>query len=417
MIGMMPLAIGLLATWGTYAVLSANTPQTPAAPSPQTDARPVTPAQPARPKAPLLFGTAGVAGGPWGRLEILPITISPPLDYMGDDLRTPPREVVWYFACTSQPQLAEMLRQAGLTESLQAKLLALAQPNDKKPTFYKIKPDRQLVLSLSREDRAKLYLVLHDYEGNLDQRNAYRFPVHSRDEWFHDSLVSPEVEKLVTPLIYRQGGLLFFADRTTIWSDVTSPEQRAWLAKTLARQRTMLIKVKLSADTDVDALVNYWGRGGRAKDVRPLIESLTQLHSEQGLDITHLLPAFARRRIYTYPTPPPMKRKADQDCHWTAMNFFNDQPEDRFGIAETTLATFNEDYYHVSGNPQLGDLVVFMDRKGVPVHSAVYIAADILFTKNGKGLTPWVFDTLENMKDYYPRPLGLGITYFRRKGI
>ena len=103
----------------------------------------------------------------------------------------------------------------------------------------------------------------------------------------------------------------------------------------------------------------------------------------------HLLPPFARRRLYTYHPVTEEKSRYHLDCHWTALNFFSEQPDDRFGDVKEVSRALNGDYHRVSGNLRLGDVVVFMDQKK-PVHSAVYVADDVLFTKNGRGSSmPW----------------------------
>jgi hypothetical protein len=76
-------------------------------------------------------------------------------------------------------------------------------------------------------------------------------------------------------------------------------------------------------------LVRYWGRGGRERQVRPLLESLAQFRRGQSIDIVHLLPAFARRLLYTYPRPAHDGHDVLRDCHWSSLNFFADQPDDQ----------------------------------------------------------------------------------------
>lgn len=53
-----------------------------------------------------------------------------------------------------------------------------------------------------------------------------------------------------------------------------SEVERVHLLKTLSRQSTLLMKLLVGPETDVGALERYWGKVGRAKDLRPLLESL-----------------------------------------------------------------------------------------------------------------------------------------------
>jgi hypothetical protein len=64
--------------------------------------------------------------------------------------------------------------------------------------------------------------------------------------------------------------------------------------------------------------------------------------------------------------------------------------------------------------PMLGDLVLLSRPDGYLWHSAVYIADDIVFTKNGRRVTsPFVFMRLEDMKDFYPSDPPLVLHYYR----
>ena len=51
------------------------------------------------------------------------------------------------------------------------------------------------------------------------------------------------------------------------------------------------------------------------------------------------------------------------------------------------------------------------------IHSAVYIADDIVFTKNGpSAATPWVLSTIAEMKAFYPGWKPLSVSFYRRRG-
>ena len=70
-----------------------------------------------------------------------------------------------------------------------------------------------------------------------------------------------------------------------------------------------------------------------------------------------------------------------------------------FGFVQQTLVN---DYYPVGGAPAFGDIIVMLERGGQVVHSCVYIADNIVFTKNGASFsTPWQFARLENVAAFY----------------
>ena len=66
------------------------------------------------------------------------------------------------------------------------------------------------------------------------------------------------------------------------------------------------------------------------------------------------------------------------------------------------LTTLRRDYYIVEGNYQLGDVIALLDAEGDLYHVVVYLADDLVFTKNGTSpLAPWTIMPLQRVKDYY----------------
>jgi hypothetical protein len=62
--------------------------------------------------------------------------------------------------------------------------------------------------------------------------------------------------------------------------------------------------------------------------------------------------------------------------------------------------------------------VVFSDQADPMFHVAVYIADDILFTKNGTTFSlPWRYMRMEQMTEFYARPLPVQVSYFRHKSL
>ncbi len=354
---------------------------------------------------------------PWGKIERIPITIAPPIEFLPEYTPLEKFELVWYFPTVSASRLNELLAEAGISEEVRRKLASLAvmEPSI---SGYAIRPSEEFVLSLSAEDRAKLYVLLAQFMENFYHVKAFRYCGKSLDEWFRGAQLAPETIALVSPLVFQHEGYLFFADLRLIEKKIASPDERLALLKALSREATFLVRVRVDQNSDIEDLVNYWGRGGRAKDVRPLLESAASVPGGVSLAISHLLPPFARQRLYTYPVPPERAPAINQDCHWTAFNFFNTEPDDRFSDENEVVKALDNDYYRVFGNLQLGDIVMFFIEGNRAIHSAVYIAEDILFTKNGSiASRPWMLTTLEDMKGYYPTLKPKEIRYYRKKNI
>lgn len=174
--------------------------------------------------------------------------------------------------------------------------------------------------------------------------------------------------------------------------------------RTISRRGTLLMKLLVTAESDIDALDRYWNYDGNSRELRPLFESLARVPGGCRIDVTHLLPPFARKRLYSFPRPgggDPLAPK--RDCHWTALNFFNDPPDDRFCDPQQVKQTLDTEYVKVDSGPgRLGDILVLFHPGGEALHSAVYVADDVVFTKNGGASTqPWIYMRLGDMQDYY----------------
>ena len=185
---------------------------------------------------------------------------------------------------------------------------------------------------------------------------------------------------------------------------VTDPSERQRIAKVLARQSALLVTLTVHEASEVAGLAEYWGRGGRRTDVRPLLESLAATSPDQPLDIVHLLPAFARDRLYRFPRP----STSDYDkpllanCLWTSLNFFAEEPDDKYLEVNVALETLRNDYTVIQSDYQLGDILGMVDEEGNLFHAAVYVADDLVFTKNGTSpIAPWTIMPIQHLKDYY----------------
>ena len=355
--------------------------------------------------------------GPWGSLKYTPIVISPPLEYVTENDVDYSEKMVWHFPNLGSTRLSALFKKSGLAAPLVAELESMTKANISLPGIS-IYPSKEFVRGLGAEARAKLYLALCDYKQNVDYHNQFLFCGNSPDQWFAGSKVSPETRKLVEPFIYRHGNFMYFADMRSIEGAFPSRDQRLELLKTLRRDATFLVHVKISEKSDIETLVRYWGCGGRTQEVRPILESLMRLGGDQSINVTHLLPPMARRRLYTYPARLAASGAINRDCHWTALNFFNDVPDDRFAANNALTSELEKNFYRIHGNLQLGDIAVVVDTKMVPIHSAAYIADDIFFHRCGPdSSSPWALTKGEYLVDFYPRHSKVHVLYYRRKSM
>jgi hypothetical protein len=361
---------------------------------------------PARPDAPPVAADHGRPAdgdlGPWGRLTLVPIVISPPLELVSTDWGAA-RQPTWFFPGANADQIVQMLQAAGVPAGAAARFRSEAR-SEPRIAGVVLTPDPAWVRALGPDVRARIYQVLGRSGFNVDQAQAFRYRGPTPDAWLGSSLISPRARQLVEPLIYRDGDYMLFADVELIRAELDGEEELRDLAKALLRQPTVLVRLSVESPAAVEGLAEYWGRGGRRTDIKPLLESVAGAGPERFIDVVHLLPALARNYLYRYPklSAADFDKPVIANCLWTSLNFFLPHPDDRFLDVSTALETLKTDYFVVESGFELGDVVAFLDEEGDIFHAAVYIADDLVFSKNGTSpMAPWTLMSIDDLKGYY----------------
>lgn len=342
--------------------------------------------------------------GPWGNLTLTPIVISPPLEYVPAEWgRNAPAE--WVFSDATPDVVAAFLGSTGLSPEQIAQLMPRAR-QEPRIRGVVINPPADVVRALSPDVRARLYTQLSKSTLNFDQAQSFRFFGKTPSDWFGGTLMSAATRQLVEPLVYTDADFLHFADIESIRTQIPSPEERQFLAKALLRNATVMIRLSVDSLEDVSGLAQYWGIGGRRTDIRPLLESIAIADDSQSVDIVHLLPAFARNHLYRYPKiqTVDLTRPLLANCLWSSLNFFKDQPDDRYLDVDFALNALRTEYYVVEHGFQLGDVLALVDDEGDLFHVAVHLADGLVFTKNGTSpVAPWTIMSVDQLKNYYRR--------------
>jgi hypothetical protein len=355
--------------------------------------------------------------GPWGQIESLLFALDVPDECVAASALPPVR---WSFPAYGKEKVLATLRTVGVSEAEVNRLKSSAKwSSDDGVTS--VEPGDPLILRLAPEVRAKLYAILSGFPQNARQIDPVCFRPGSVDWRLQDSGLAPESVALLKRMLYPQGeNTLMFADFTPALRSLSSDAERSRFMKVVSRKQAVLARVRLAPDSDVEKLAEYWGIGGRRKDIFPILNSLHRIDKGFSLSVICLLPEFARNRLYRHPCTVPDDKSVPQDCFWSAYNFFNDPPDN--SVENThSVVQLNREYDRISNPSQLGDLMILTTRDGVPFHAAVYLADDIYFTKNGVSITqPWILMHLADLLDDYSAAHpgnGLVVHYFRRKGF
>jgi len=354
--------------------------------------------------------------GPWGQLEISYIQISPPMDIV-PELRVIPRGRIWHFPEWDKEKLAEFLAGSPLPENVREVFIDKIEA-DEATGGVQITPTREEIIGLSTESRRYIYNVLSHYKINKAHDKAHRYASASLDEWMRGISLSGSSRSALEKLVYRNGNTLFLADVPILMESIKSGEEQRAVLRALGREKTMLIRLRVDEDSDIDALTRYWGEGDRASRVYPLLQSVKERPGEREVDIVHLLPKFVRERVYTYPDIYEFasEEATPQDCHWTSLNFFNPDVDDSYGNPQKVKECIESEYEKIESNDlRLGDLLLYLEGSHL-IHSAVYIASDIVFTKNGTNYSsPWMFMYMSDMEQYYAQNEPLKVLHLRPK--
>ena len=147
-----------------------------------------------------------------------------------------------------------------------------------------LEPGDRLILGLSPEVRSKLYAILVVFPQNARQIDPIWFRPGMVDWRLQDSGLASESIALLKRLLYAQGdNLLLFADFEPALRSLPSDAERRRFMKTVSRKQAVMARLKLDPDTDVESMSQYWGVGGRRKDVRPFLNALHRV--EKGFKI------------------------------------------------------------------------------------------------------------------------------------
>jgi hypothetical protein len=361
-------------------------------------------------------GTAGTAPGgtpPWGEFTTADIQLEQPEEYLAYELQNV-KAPVWVFEKQSPDEARNVLTTCGVPAKQIERALSPTMSSSISGNTV-VRPDDELVLSLAPEARTKLYRELAHGDANHYMKFPFIYPGKSYETCFDDGVMPETVAPLVKKLLYARGEAMCFSDFEIVMRHLTTETDKLKLLRALSRQSAVLVRLRVRPETDVDKVIGYWNRGADVKSVRPLLESMTRIPDGSTLSLLYLLPQFARQRLYTFPAP---SNAGDpvMDCHWSTMNFFNATPDNHFTVPSYTVSFLKTNCYPIAKPTAYGDIVLFLDENGNAIHSAIYLADDIVFTKNGNNFAqPWMLMRLKDLTARYELDSPSKLLIYRQK--
>ena len=359
--------------------------------------------------------TRSVHVGAWGELITRDIGLERPAEFLTDEVTTPQPET-WTFNGLKPDAVKALLAKDGLTAAQVAAVFTPGIVREEKSGTVLV-PSVDFLLSLDAETRGKLYLALAGTGVNLYLDYPYIFPGGSLESIYADPQLHPDDVAVLKRLVYANDGARQMSDYSALLEKIPTVARRVAMARALSRQSAVFAGLVIKSDTDIDKLAAYWGSvpNVRFTDIRPLMEALKALPEGGNLSLFYLLPKFARDRLYTFPLPP-QPGEPVMDCHWTTFNFSNDTPDNRFNDPAYAVEYIRKTYYQIAAPSLYGDILLLMNDKNEVKHSAVYLADDLVFTKNGNNYRqPWMLMRIPDLLATYPAIPAMKPIYMRRK--
>jgi hypothetical protein len=350
--------------------------------------------------------------GPWGELLTQDIILERPVEYLTNDLKAvqPP---LWTFRGMNVAQVKTFFVNNGLPLPAAEKALAPGRLSTR-GTNTLFQPSDEFAFSLSPETRDRLYTAMRGLEISLFLDSPYYFSPSQLDSMKGDARVHPDDLALLKKLVYGGKEVRRFSDYETLMGRIPTFERRVGMAAALSRQSAVLARLCIRPDTDIDKVAMYWGNVNNVRfiDVRPMLEAIKRMPRGGTISLMYLLPPFARERLYTFPSLP-APGEPIPSYNWSTFNFSNVEPDKRFLDLAECLRHIDKSCYKVAQPTLCGDVLLFKNNQGQIRHSAVYLAADLVFSKFGKNYTTaWTIMRIADLQALYSN---CNIVYLRSK--
>ena len=352
--------------------------------------------------------------GPWGDLQVRTVYLEPPENILAV-VAKPSAVTRWTFEQTTEKGVRATMEKAGLPSALVDRLLGPTQVVSSGNNVV-VLPKVEDLVAMTEASRSALYAELAKSSANEYQRDPIFIHGGDIDDWLAETEITKPQQELMRKLLWRRGAALVFSDIQALLTLAKDSKEVAAVFRTITRIRSLLVELKLPLREGRATFVDYWSAGNLNAERVPFLVAVTRRRAPQDIDITQFLPTLARRRVYTFPTAAMGLKGRLPDCHWTSLNFFEEEPKDLYLDSAKASEHLLTDYVAIDPPYKFGDILCFLD-DGEGLHTCVQVADDIVLTKNGESiLAPWTFMPLKDVDDIYRRSADTRIQGYRLKG-
>ena len=353
--------------------------------------------------------------GPWGELIVSNIYLEAP-DSVIEVVGKPDPVPRWTFPRTSLSVVKETLLQAGVDAVLVNRLTSSPQMvvNQSDIIIY---PKLEDLLQIKGVVRDKLYTEIAKYPQNDYYADPIFILSDDVDEWLKETSLNDKQKEIFKQLTWHRANALVFSNAGLLMSYATTSEEIKSTLKAITRCMSLVVSQKFPIKPSQRGIfLNYWFAGQPESPRMTFIKAISKEEDiNDTVDVMHFLPVIMRERLYTFPSLRDGAKGRLPDCHWTSLNFFNLTPRDYYRNTSLAAVQLTQSYNPVSAPYQFGDILCYIDN-GEGLHTCVYIADNIVLTKNGENiLSPWVMLTIEDVSKIYKRTPTTTIQGYRLK--
>ncbi len=351
--------------------------------------------------------------GPWGEIEYRFVYLEASTHVI-QSIRLPGSETRWEFPGMSPAQVCAFLEKCGVPGEW---IAAWSSPGRmaEQGGVTQMLPVNDHVENLSPSVRVEIFRELARHEEN--PFHFYPVVIAGGDNagFFRDAGIRGDIVRRLERMCYHRGGAVCFSDVQVLIACAENELEARRFYKLCTRTRAIIARLNVTPATDIAALARYWSVSHRTDDIVPLLQSVAEIPS--SLDLIHMLPPLARKCLNSYPSLEMGIRGRMPDCHWTSLNFFNHEPHEIYLDLRLTSSYIEQNFEEAERPWRLGDVFLFVSDDGTQaMHSCVFIADDIVFTKNGGAATrPWTLSRLKDLEEIYQVGTGFQIKPMRRK--
>lgn len=354
------------------------------------------------------------SSGPWGTLEYYKVRLSCPPQYLSL-VPVPSAQTEWIFPYETEEELLQALAEDGMSFEEIAYLL-----KDRHliitEEFMRIFPSPEVITGMPAALRSKFYRILARFPQNTFHHRPAFLNTANVSLYFKDSDLSVTILQKIALLAYPSpsGHGFFLSDIPYLLKEADGSEAERRILNALLRVPALMVRLNLSKVESVEGVSNYWKSRFRNKQIAPLFDSIMANPHIQRIDIGHLLPPTARQNLNSFPGMGEGLSGSSPDWFWTCYNFFRFTPVNVYANLEGRDELLAKEFSRGTAPYEFGDMLL-LKSQGRTIHGCIYIAEDIVYTKNGAGLlVPTILMKLQDMVSYHDLEGDIALEIYRK---